>query len=98
MTESTYSEARFGILDEFTILEVSLIHSANYHACMFPLLITPSTYIVLRSTYIWQRLACYIYVWVRGHNKRTSIHTLLDPKLFGCRIHSLGSRSLKSSP
>ncbi len=34
-------EARFGILDEFPILEVSLFTSAIYHPCVFTLVITP---------------------------------------------------------
>jgi len=36
------AEARFGILDEFTILEVSPFTSAIYHPLIFPLFITPN--------------------------------------------------------
>ena len=43
MTESTYSEARLGIFDEFPILEVSHFPSAKYHPSQScPLVNTPN--------------------------------------------------------
>jgi hypothetical protein len=67
MTGSTpISEARFGMLDEFPILEVSPFPSALYHPTIFTLVITP---------YI------HIYIWVMGDNQRTPRYALLDPKL-----------------
>ena len=40
-------EARFGILDEFPILEVSPFPSASYHHYICPLVITPCIYIYM---------------------------------------------------
>ena len=46
LTPKTFiSEARFGILDELTIFEVSAFPSANYHPYICPLFTTPHIYI-----------------------------------------------------
>ena len=59
------SEAIFGILVTFPILQGSKFSSANYHPYPYcPLINTP-----------------YIYIWVRGDNQRTSKNLFLDPKL-----------------
>ena len=59
MTESTFiSEARFEILDKFSILlEVSAFNSANYHPyARLPLFITPCTYVYGSEVVISGRL------------------------------------------
>jgi hypothetical protein len=58
--DASYSiaEARFGILDEFPILEVSPFPSASYHPYIFPLFITANIYIYIGRGEI------------RGHQKR----------------------------
>ena len=76
---ATISEARFGILDEFPILEVYLL--------FLQLFITPIHVRCLPPH-------MYTYIWVRGGNQRTPVYTLLDPKLAVESIF-LSSRSLK---
>ena len=67
MTGSTYTfEARFGILDEFPILEVYFFPSAIYNPYM---------------SAVYHPIYIRIYIWVRGGKQRTPGYTLLDPKL-----------------
>ena len=65
LSQGSISEARFGILVEFPILEVYSFPSAIYHPYMSAF---------YHPIYIHN-------IWVRGGNQRTPGYTLLDPKL-----------------
>jgi hypothetical protein len=49
LVASIISEARFGILDEFPILQVSMFTSANYPPDKYPLIITPNMCVNVRG-------------------------------------------------